>query len=80
MDSLLKEYSIPRERVVVMGDSSGDVPMMNRAGFSIAIHGNSAKLLKIANVSVTQDNLMIVSSLIEDYLTDLEIRRPRHRR
>lgn len=53
---LEKYYGIPHEDTIAIGDSTNDLPMLNYAGFSIAM-GNSAKELFPVVDYVTKDLL-----------------------
>jgi HAD superfamily phosphoserine phosphatase-like hydrolase len=65
------------ERTVVIGDSSGDIPMMQSAGFSIAVAPSDATVLKYADAQIDGEDLMRIPALIEEYRVSVESRKPR---
>ncbi|MCD4652757.1 HAD-IB family phosphatase [bacterium] len=79
MRRLLESYRFPRNKIVVLGDSRGDIPMMEMAGFSIAVAATHGDVINEADVSVDGNNLGIISELVEEYLTGEELRKPRYR-
>lgn len=77
---VLKSSRLSRDRLIVMGDSGGDISMMKQAGFSIAVDPVSDDVSREASATVDGRNMIQVVELIEDYLSGIEIRRPRRSR
>jgi len=67
IEKLLETYPFPKDRIVVLGDSSGDIPMMEMAGFSVAVDPINEEVKRIADKVVDGSNLNDVTRLIENY-------------
>lgn len=65
------------ERTVVIGDSSGDIPMMQTAGFSIAVAASDSLVVQHADAQIDGADLMRIPALIEEYRVSIESRKPR---
>ncbi|MBN1878845.1 HAD family phosphatase [bacterium] len=72
VDSLLARFDGTPERTVVLGDSPGDIPMMHKAGYSIAIAADPG-VQQIACASVDGSDLMRLPALIMDYRDKVEL-------
>ena len=63
---ILKRLHIPPCRAVVVGDSAGDLPMMEMAGYSIAFNADSPEIVKAADYSCRTRDFMEVCRKIID--------------
>jgi len=54
---ILETFGIESEESVAIGDSSGDIEMFKRVGFSVAFNSACSELDQIANVCVRSENL-----------------------
>lgn len=57
---ILRKFRIPAEKTIVVGDSAGDVPMMERAGYAIAFNADGPEVEKAADYSCRSKNFMEV--------------------
>ena len=54
---ILETFGVESEESVAIGDSSGDIEMFKRVGFSIAFNSTCSELDQIANVCMQSENL-----------------------
>ncbi len=56
-EKMLKRFGINPEETIAIGDSKGDVDMLQMIGFSIAFNSSCQELDQIANICVRSQNL-----------------------
>ncbi|MDD5633992.1 MAG: HAD family phosphatase [Candidatus Omnitrophica bacterium] len=66
---LLKKFKIAPKEIIAVGDSEGDIPMIEMAGYSIAFNSSSKDLSKIADHNCLSDDFR------EIYCKILEVER-----
>ncbi len=66
--SLLSDHGFSAEKTIVLGDSSGDIPMMRLAGYSIAVETMDQNVLQVADANIDGTDLMRVPALVEEYI------------
>jgi phosphoserine phosphatase len=63
---VLRRFRVPANRLIVVGDSEGDLPMMKMAGYSIAFNASSPALRGVADYFCRTDDFMEVCDRILD--------------
>jgi len=76
---LITRLGFDRDYIVALGDTNGDLPMMERAGFSVAVAAQSSEILQKASADSDGADLMRLPALIEEYRESIESRRTRRR-
>jgi len=56
--SILRRFEIDARKVVVVGDSAGDIPMMRMAGYAIAFNASSQAVCEAADYCCLSDDFM----------------------
>ncbi len=51
LEALMRQYGIPREQVIAIGDGANDIPMLEAAGFGVAFNAKPA-LAKVADLQI----------------------------
>jgi hydroxymethylpyrimidine pyrophosphatase-like HAD family hydrolase len=54
---ILETFGIASEESLAIGDSSGDIEMFKKVGFSVAFNSACAELDQIANACIQSENL-----------------------
>lgn len=65
IETICREYNIPRERVIAIGDNDNDLEMLKFAGISAAPSNGSDDALKEADIITRDNNNSAVADLIE---------------
>jgi phosphoserine phosphatase len=63
-----RKFGVEREEVLAIGDSSGDVPLFQRCGMSIAFNCHSPQLKSVATFCSTGKDLRHLISILTPYL------------
>ena len=72
VDKLIKHLDIKKEKIICIGDSYNDLPMLKRAGLAVAM-GNAQKSVKEAADVVTETNDNDgVAKIVEKFMTKAE--------
>ncbi|MBD3427154.1 MAG: HAD-IB family phosphatase [Candidatus Omnitrophica bacterium] len=61
---ILKRFGARAEEMIAVGDSEGDIPMIEIAGYSIAFNSSSGKLSEIVDYNCTSEDFMEVCNKI----------------
>ena len=51
LKALMRQYSLPREQVIAVGDGANDIPMLEAAGFGVGFNAKPA-LAKVADINI----------------------------
>ncbi|NWG02293.1 MAG: HAD-IB family phosphatase [Syntrophaceae bacterium] len=57
VEKILKQFELRPEEVIAIGDSSGDIDMFERVGYSIAFNSSCSELDRIASVCIQGQDL-----------------------
>ena len=57
VEKILKQFRVKPEEMIAIGDSRGDLDMLEMAGLSVAFNSSCRDLDQIANVCVQSENL-----------------------
>lgn len=66
---LCESIGINSGNVLVVGDSEVDVPMMKKAGFSIAFNPTSIKVIAVSNMTIYSNSLFIILPILKMFLS-----------
>lgn len=61
---ILKRFRIPPGRMIVVGDSEGDIPMMRMAGYAIAFNSSSKSVSEAADYACRTKDFMEICEII----------------
>jgi phosphoserine phosphatase len=51
LQALMRQYRLPREQVIAVGDGANDIPMLEAAGFGVGFNAKPA-LAKVADINI----------------------------
>ena len=68
LEMLCKYLSIPVEETIVVGDSFNDLPILRKAGLSVAVANAREQVRELCDVMVTDNEHDGVREAIETYL------------
>ncbi|MBN1271394.1 MAG: HAD-IB family phosphatase [Candidatus Aminicenantes bacterium] len=60
LEKMMRKFNIPDSETIVVGDSAGDVPMMERAGYAISFNANGPEVERAADYRCRSDDFMEV--------------------
>ena len=66
LKDISRRFRIPPRRMIVVGDSDGDIPMMRMAGYSIAVNASSPALRRAADYCCRTDDFLEVCNRISE--------------
>jgi phosphoserine phosphatase len=64
LKDLLRRFQVAQSRLIVVGDSEGDIPMMKMAGYAIAFNASSPALNQVADYCCRTDDFMEICEKI----------------
>ncbi len=64
LKDLLRRFQVSHSKLIVVGDSEGDIPMMKMAGYAIAFNASSPALEQVADYCCRTDDFMEVCEKI----------------
>ncbi len=68
VEEAMRQFSVKPEEIMAVGDSHGDIEMLQMVGLPIAFNSSSASLLKVAKIFIPSTDLRDLIPYLKPYL------------
>ena len=71
VDKLMKHLDIKKEKVICVGDSYNDLPMLKRAGLAVAMGNAQASVKEAADIVTDTNDEDGIAKIVEKFMTEV---------